>query len=275
MHTRRHGRPGISLIEVVVVLAMLAILAGVMLWWVSEVREVRVPSIQCQNNMRQLALGTINCADTNAGRLPPLVGPYPKAMSDGTLFFHILPYMEQNPLYQAAVDEKGNHSVWNAGTFGKEVQTYVCPSDKSRPENGLYKGWLATSSYAGNGLVFGDSKSKSLNGTNRFPASIADGTSQTIFFTERFQICNQVPCAWGYPGDYYWAPVFAFYSEGKFQTAPTQAECDPTLAQGPHAGGINVALGDGSVRLVATTISPQTWWHACTPAAGDVLGIDW
>jgi type II secretory pathway pseudopilin PulG len=274
MHPRRHRRPGISLVEVLVVLAMLAVLAGVMLMWLSEVRGGRVPQVVCQNNMRQLALASINCAGTN-GHLPPLVGPYPNAMSDGTLFFHILPYMEQNQIYQAAGDGKGNHSVWNAGTFGKEIKTYVCPNDKSRPENGLYKGWLATCSYAGNGLVFGNPRTKSLNGRSVYPGSIPDGLSQTILFTERFQICNRAPCAWGYAGDYYWAPVFAFYSEGKFQTAPTQASCDPALPQSPHAGGINIVLANGSARFVATTLSPQTWWRACTPAGNDQLGNDW
>jgi hypothetical protein len=36
-----------------------------------------------------------------------------------------------------------------------------------------------------------------------------------------------------------------------------------------------VCLGDGSVRGVANTISPATWWQACTPAEGETLGPDW
>jgi hypothetical protein len=41
------------------------------------------------------------------------------------------------------------------------------------------------------------------------------------------------------------------------------------------AGGIIVGLGDGSVRLVGTSISPTTWANAIMPADGNVLGSDW
>jgi prepilin-type N-terminal cleavage/methylation domain-containing protein len=274
LHSTKHRRPGISLIEVLVVLAILAILVGLLWMAVPRVRQAAART-QCQNNLRQICLATINCADTNRSRLPPLAGPYPNNQSQGTVFFHILPYIEQNNIYQTAGDGKGSYSVWTANTFGKVIQVYVCPDDKSGPENGLYKGWLATGSYAGNGLLFGNPAGQNLNGTSRYPASITDGTSNTIMFAERYQMCNETPCAWGYAGDYTWAPVFAFYSEGKFQTRPTQAECNPALAQSRHDVGINVCMADGSGRAVPSTVSPETWWHACTPSAGDLLGGDW
>src|SRR5437868_3073179 len=73
--------------------------------------------------------------------------------------------------------------------------------------------WLATTNYAGNWLVF-------KTGDNRFPAAIPDGTSNTIGFTERYQVCNGTPCGWGYDRVYYWAPMTAYYSDGKFQVTP-------------------------------------------------------
>jgi hypothetical protein len=48
-----------------------------------------------------------------------------------------------------------------------------------------------------------------------------------------------------------------------------------SLPQTPHAGGMLVALGDGSVRSVAPSISQYTFWSAVTPAGGEVLGSDW
>ncbi len=51
--------------------------------------------------------------------------------------------------------------------------------------------------------------------------------------------------------------------------------CDPTRAQSPRAGGILTLLADGSVRGVSSSISGTTWWAACTPAGGEVLGGDW
>jgi hypothetical protein len=46
-------------------------------------------------------------------------------------------------------------------------------------------------------------------------------------------------------------------------------------AVSPHTAGINVGLGDGSVRFVAQGVSPTTWFYATTPAGGEVLGSDW
>jgi hypothetical protein len=42
-----------------------------------------------------------------------------------------------------------------------------------------------------------------------------------------------------------------------------------------HTAGINVGLGDGSVRFVSQGVSPNTWWSAMTPAGNEVLGSDW
>jgi hypothetical protein len=38
---------------------------------------------------------------------------------------------------------------------------------------------------------------------------------------------------------------------------------------------MNVALGDGSVRGLSASLSPQTWWFAVTPTGGEQLGSDW
>jgi prepilin-type processing-associated H-X9-DG protein len=46
-------------------------------------------------------------------------------------------------------------------------------------------------------------------------------------------------------------------------------------ATSPHTGGINAGMGDGSVRFVAQGISGNTWYWACTPQGGEVLGPDW
>jgi hypothetical protein len=62
-----------------------------------------------------------------------------------------------------------------------------------------------------------------------------------------------------------------------FQVQPTPflGNCDPTRASTAHAGGILVALVDGSVRTLARSMSGATWWVAVTPAGGEVLGSDW
>jgi hypothetical protein len=59
----------------------------------------------------------------------------------------------------------------------------------------------------------------------------------------------------------------------KFQVQPKPAQCNWQLAQTAHAA-INVAMGDGSVRSVGPSVSPTTWYQACTPNGGETLGDD-
>jgi type II secretory pathway pseudopilin PulG len=274
MPLSRKERPlGFTLVELLALVAILAFLLAMLVPAVQKVREA-ANRVQCQNNLKQQALALHNFAATYNGKMPPLVGSFPNDKSEGTFFFYLLPFLEQNNLYRDATDANGNSSVWRANTQSKSLSVFICPADATGPDNGRYKNWLATSSYAANFLAFGDPAKKSLDGKGRLPQTFTDGTSNTIIVTERYQMCKGQPCAWGYAGAYYWAPMYGYYSQGRFQVTPKQADCNPALAQSPHLHGIQVGMGDGSVRFLNDTISPQTWWHATTPDGGEVLGDD-
>jgi prepilin-type processing-associated H-X9-DG protein len=45
-------------------------------------------------------------------------------------------------------------------------------------------------------------------------------------------------------------------------------------ARSRHSGGVNLLLGDGSVRFVSNGISATTWSQLSTRAGGEVLGSD-
>jgi type II secretory pathway pseudopilin PulG len=273
-------RCGFTLFQLLVVLAILALLIGLALPAIQKVRQAAA-RIQCSNNFKQIALATINCADTYEGRLPPLVGYYPKAVEAektglGTLFFHILPYIEQDNLYQASLDKDSKmYSVWNNGTYARLIRTYVCPAEFVNPR-GMFEDWLATTNYAANFEVFGNPAAENrLQGAARFPASITDGTSNTVFFTERYQICNGDPTGWGYTGDSVRVPGYGMFGPVYLQVMPAPKECEPGTPQSLHPSGINAGLGDGSVRFVNSKISWETWRAATTPSGGEVLGADW
>jgi hypothetical protein len=271
----RVRRDGFTLSQLLVLLALLGILFGLFFPAIAKVREAAART-QCANNFKQLALATINCADTYQGKLPPLAGSFPAAANgdQGTCFFHILPFLEQDNLYKNSADESGTHSVWNNGTYSKMIRTYLCPADKTGTPDALYQGWLATSSYAANFLAFGDPNGYSMQGSARFPASFTDGTSNTIMFAERFQMCNGEPTAWAYDGVSSWTPAFAFTSTGKPQILPGPKQCDPSVPQSSHPSVCQVGMADGSVRGLSPSITAQTWWAACTPNGGEVLGSD-
>jgi prepilin-type N-terminal cleavage/methylation domain-containing protein/prepilin-type processing-associated H-X9-DG protein len=277
-----------TLIELLVVIAIIAILIGLLLPAVQKVREAAA-RIQCANNLKQITLATINCADQHDGKLPPSIGLYPSSIaaegnSDGGIFLHILPYIEQDNLFKAtySIPEPndrnggfGTYSQWNVN--GARVKTYVCPSDPTNTEAlGSY------ASYGANGQLFRHNYPGWGVGLSRFPSSLADGTSQTIMYTEKLAQCN----SGNYPNNYWpdWGPIIASSDEGdptgpgftfQYKPAGDPANCNGGIASTMHTGGINTAMGDGSVRNVSTGTSGATWWAAMTPNGGDLLGNDW
>jgi prepilin-type N-terminal cleavage/methylation domain-containing protein/prepilin-type processing-associated H-X9-DG protein len=318
---------GFTLIELLVVIAIIAILIGLLVPAVQKVRE-SAARIQCTNNLKQMSLAVHNCADSYGGSMPPSIGDYPRSLTTGTngcfpssdpnwglstghnvayggALFHLLPFIEQDNLYKAcACTNGGGYDVENGvrpkaagGVMADVVKTYLCPSDPTA-NDGLTNWPAAVGSYVYNGMVF----QFDWNGYSRFPASISDGTSNTIFFTETYaggtyQNSDQTLWWWDY-NSFQTTPDSGGDCSGLnyFGTLytplirPTTAYCENTTtpwtwggaasvckcrAVSPHTGGINVGMGDGSVRFVAGGISPATWFAACTPRGGEVLGSDW
>jgi prepilin-type N-terminal cleavage/methylation domain-containing protein len=60
-----------------------------------------------------------------------------------------------------------------------------------------------------------------------------------------------------------------------FQINPAVGNCRPDVLASPHDGVMLVTLGDGSVRVVSSSITTATWRSACHPSDGIPLGSDW
>ena len=236
------------------VIGILLILAALLLPAVAKVRQAagRTQSI---NNVKQIILAIHGYNDTFR-RLPPIAGMANN--KEGSVLFHLLPFVEQANIYQQT-----KVTSWE---FAKMViPLFSDPQDKSAAES-RFENTVATTNYAGNWLAFKD-------GNNSIPASFPDGTSNTMVFTTRYQICNGTPTAWAYPTISTWTPMFGYYSHAKFQINPTQAECDPHVTQ--SIGQVTVVgMCDGSVRVVAESISPRTWYLLTDPADGLPLDND-
>jgi hypothetical protein len=118
--------------------------------------------------------------------------------------------------------------AWNAQAINQNIKVYACPSDST-----FGQGWTASppvkniqTSYAYNGQIFTVAFPWGWGSTGRYPAKIADGTSNTIFFTEKAASAAS-STAWTFDvGINLWA-------DWGPDIAPSDCYCTPNYFGGP------------------------------------------
>jgi prepilin-type N-terminal cleavage/methylation domain-containing protein/prepilin-type processing-associated H-X9-DG protein len=137
-------RQAFTLIELLVVIAIIAVLIGLLLPAVQKVREA-ANRMSCSNNLKQMGLALHGYHDAN-GSFPPgfvsrlnnpswVITPgdcnseAPDLGPGWSFFALILPYLEQNGLYQSIRFDLPITDPANAAARRTSVKSYLCPSD--------------------------------------------------------------------------------------------------------------------------------------------------
>lgn len=291
-------RDGFTLVEMLVVIAIIGVLISLLLPAVQAARE-SANRAKCQSNIRQAGLATLQCYDQYK-KLPPanLLSTSTFAGSTGplTCFWFLLPFVE--------AQDVGNLGAASGGGLRLPVPVFRCPSDPygsittltlTAPAGGSETVY-ATSNIAANWAAF--------NGTNGGfkPESYPAGASKTMLFSERLATDpsgSALANCWGYGAatpSGLGGPFIGYNCVGTTVTAATAAGSGagtsndtifgtvqnlavltttyPASAFCAHKGTINVCMGDASVRGVSSQYSNSYWYQALTPSIAEYYNWD-
>jgi prepilin-type N-terminal cleavage/methylation domain-containing protein/prepilin-type processing-associated H-X9-DG protein len=303
---------GFTLIELLVVIAIIAVLIALLLPAVQAAREA-ARRAQCVNNLKQLALASMNYESSNGCLQPSALwgnqadGRFCRPKYGFGPFIPILPYMEQQSIFNLFNFTNSYYRAQNYSFAGITISGLMCPSDglvangdpislafytsdgnpaPTNPKQGI-------TSYAGNaGMWLVQNGPCDNNGDGMFDvdfpleqaaatgtiyaysstrlASITDGTSNTMIFSERpYGLMETDPAfaANATSNDYWWNS--GYWGHTTFDTSyqPNALRKYKSLfdagwwwlgveaAGSFHPGGVNAAFCDGSVRFIKDSIS--------------------
>lgn len=177
---RSRSRAGFTLIEVLVVIAIIGLLVALLLPAVQAARE-SARRIQCSNNLHQVAIALAQYHQIQSCFPSSVVG------TNGTAPLHtwmvmILPQLEQRAMFDAYNFSVRFVDTPNTTIVALPVATYLCPSAASPTVSA--DGFAANNYAVSSGTVPAQTEGVMFPGSSVQIAEIRDGTSQTIAIGE-------------------------------------------------------------------------------------------
>jgi prepilin-type N-terminal cleavage/methylation domain-containing protein/prepilin-type processing-associated H-X9-DG protein len=285
---------GFTLLELLVVVAIIGLLIALLLPPVQKVREA-ANRVTCANNLKQLGLALHNYENTN-GSFPPSNTGSPQKRHAWVAF--ILPYIEQQPLF----NQYKSSANWNARPNRPAVSTplkvFQCPSTpvpdrvddhlRSKPACGDYN---VTPGVSRDLVTLGlvpptpDLRGVMVKNQATRVTDVTDGTANTIVAAEdagRPDLWNAgrlVPG--GYANGGGWAdtrgPFFlnGASADGSVSPGPCPINCtNDNEIYSFHPAGANVLFTDGHVLFLTANTNISIVAALITRAGAEVIPND-
>jgi len=276
----------LTLVELLVVLALISLLTALLLPAVQQSREA-ARRMSCSNNLRQIALGLasyeaqfrafpMGCLECRPPRFPPPPGFTFKRISWNAF---LLPFIEQEPVHARFRFELPFYVRPNQPAAGTPIATFLCPSTATTRRTGPTTGDrngngsfdpgddLAYTDYAG---IYGVSydlpriptehEGAMLYDRAIRAADIRDGLSHTALVGE----CT----GRDYTQQSEWANGHNLFDQ-RFDRSVNASQDNELFSD--HPDGCFAAFGDGHVTFFYQQMDQQTLLAMLTRAGGEVI----
>jgi prepilin-type N-terminal cleavage/methylation domain-containing protein len=257
-------RPGMTLVELLVVVAIVAALAGLLIPAVQAAREA-ARRTACLNNLRNVGCALhghllvkrrfpVGCLEWRGGWKP---GPA-RCLAWSAA---ILPWLEEQPLFGEIDFGRPFDDPANAAAAAVRLAVYLCPSaDRSGGP-----AWMGRTDYGGltgERITSPNNPEKGVLIHDRGFAEreIRDGLSKTILVGE----CSRGP----WP-DGQWINGRNLFDQAYAVNWPTWED----ELRSRHTSGAQALFGDGAVRMLSDTTDWQVLAAACTRNGQEAVAI--
>jgi len=188
----------LTLVELLVVIAVIAILIGILLPAVQSAREA-ARRLQCFNNLKQLGLALSSYETAYSAHPPSMVlsgvGTSPNWVGGWGINARILPFLEQDAVYNTINLYLSLDSPANATAPATVVSSFLCPSDPGAATSvdpvagttGVTSyGWSMGDWFVWPGFYYYRSSNSAAFGPNRSRrvAEFRDGLDKTVLASE-------------------------------------------------------------------------------------------
>jgi prepilin-type N-terminal cleavage/methylation domain-containing protein/prepilin-type processing-associated H-X9-DG protein len=303
---------GLTLIEVLVVIAIVGLLIAMLLPAVQQAREA-ARRLQCVNNLKQIGLGL----HSYHGSVDVFPAAYLSAVQPGEVNYPelgpgwgwgamMLNQMEQQPLFNSINFTMQIVDTASVTARRTVLSVLLCPSSTpdgpvrvtgDEAQKIVLVADLAASQYvasAGQGEVEevpGSNNGLLFRNSSVSFRDVTDGLSQTLLVGERSRNLADATWVGAVPSGHVctnprW-PVRDCATSNAMVMANTGPWPDEPWVNVPshkgskaddywslHPGGCNFLLGDGSVRFIKETINPTVFSALASRAGGEVVGAD-